>query len=162
MQGGDLVEELRRTPGWPTLGNSAADEITRLRAEGEAKDAEIADLHAVLDNDPDGSGFWRFWSRKALEMASKVEAAKQERDAYIRACDSYAEDIAEMEALEARATAAEAQLATAHEEAWKACREQAAKVAEAEGRTLPYSHIIPAVSTAIADRIRNMQPEEKP
>lgn len=32
MMTDDLVKELRRTPGWPTLGNAAADRIEELEA----------------------------------------------------------------------------------------------------------------------------------
>ena len=67
----NLVKELRRTPGWPTLGNAAADRIDLLEEELEnlrnerRKDAlqyfsdvgqmqdTIADLHATLNQIPD-------------------------------------------------------------------------------------------------------------
>jgi hypothetical protein len=68
----DLVESLRKAEvsahvgyggDWKSIYATAADLI-------EEQAARIAELQAALDSDPDGSGYWRFWSGKAAEQAN--------------------------------------------------------------------------------------------
>jgi len=42
----------------------------------EEQSARIAELEAALDSDPDGSGYWRFWSDKAAEQAKRASASQ--------------------------------------------------------------------------------------
>lgn len=60
----------------------------------DALAAANVELQAALDSDPDGSGLWRFWSRKAVEVSQKLtdlidraEAAERQRDALREALD---------------------------------------------------------------------------
>jgi len=68
----DLVRELRRTPGWPTLGNAAADEIVCLREQlDEAQKTcfqlkvELSDYTARLE---DVESLYKLITERSLQM----------------------------------------------------------------------------------------------
>lgn len=39
-------------------------------------DERIRELEAALDSDPDGSGYWRFWSKKASEQSERAASSQ--------------------------------------------------------------------------------------
>jgi len=69
----DLVRELRRTPGWPTLGNAAADEIVRLEEELFESQETNFELRVQLSNYSD-----RLWELE-IKYESLLEHALQNR-----------------------------------------------------------------------------------
>ena len=85
----ELVEKLRNSKGWPTLGNAAA---TALTAQAE----RIAELEAALrlhqawsdsedsgpnyggqtrDTHPDGERIWRQWWEGNLDLCARAQEA---------------------------------------------------------------------------------------
>ncbi|WP_176074645.1 hypothetical protein [Brucella intermedia] len=91
------VKELRiDRAAWEAVATDIRKQAKALEAKLAEKDARIKELEAALDSDPDGSGLWRFWSKKSIEanqqlrdktktlqsLEAKLEAAEKALEFY--------------------------------------------------------------------------------
>jgi hypothetical protein len=68
----DRLDDEGAPLSWQERAEIAEGIISDLKADNAAKDARIKELEAALDSDPDGSGLWRFWSKKSVEAHQQL------------------------------------------------------------------------------------------